>query len=240
MEPRIAPAAEAGQVMPEHQAQNYQNSQDRVAMVKCGDLPLFLPIPTDEDDLETTASKLHDLADVVSGGNSLALTSGQTATHQNNAEDFAKERMRPSELMQYEAWKEQSVSLPAFNWVAHVKPVPPGALKTFSQRAVAMTTIWKGYTATPENAVWLTDNYPYLLPLVKAVTKVVNAQSHLEKHNPFAGLNAREVIEIQALHLINLTAEKNLARERARVRDLMESVHQSLAVIRDRLEILGK
>lgn len=147
--------------------------------------------------------------------------------------------MLAEELGQYEKWKQGTFTLPEFNWVANRLPAAPKALKTFTQRP-AMDLIWQQQGATPENASWLTSKMPAMVSLVKAVTKLLSAQAHLAKHDPLARLTESEAAEIETLQLVNATVEQNVARERARLRSLIDSIHESWAVLRNRLKSLGK
>ncbi|EYE97481.1 uncharacterized protein EURHEDRAFT_295634 [Aspergillus ruber CBS 135680] len=104
-------------------------------------------IPEIDDDLETTANKLKDLASVVQRGNSLALWTGlKAATPQprSDAVTNARMQMTPSERQAYDAWKEGKYQIPEFEWTGNVAVVPKGAqsLKKFEKRAIAMDIIW--------------------------------------------------------------------------------------------------
>lgn len=217
------------------------NQPAQLAALACDELPFLVPVPNASDDLESTAKKLRSLADVVTSGNSLALKTELEATpRKHDAESFAKERMSAVELGLYEEWQNNSLQLPEFNWAQNVIPVPPDAhaLKTFLQRAAAMDIIWDYQGASAENAAWLASHMAALLPLVKAVTKVLSAQKHLEIHDPLAGLSHGEIAEVQTLQLIMAGTEENVARERERIRELTESINVSQGVLRERLKIL--
>ncbi|KAL3460764.1 hypothetical protein BJX64DRAFT_174569 [Aspergillus heterothallicus] len=72
----------------------------------------ILPTPEDGDDLQQTADKLHQLAEVVKQGNSLALWTGMKLAPQSlqDAESIVKAQMTVYEREVYEAWKEWSVT----------------------------------------------------------------------------------------------------------------------------------
>lgn len=215
--------------------------EQQLALLARNEFPFMLQLPKEGDDLETTARKLRSLADVVGSGRSLVLTADVASNiHERKVETFAKERMLPNELAQYEEWKQETFDLPEINWVANVAPVNADSRKTYTQRAAAIDLIWRQRGTTPENAAWLTNSIPAMLPLVKAVTKLLSAQTHLQKNDPLAGLSETEVIEVQTLQTIRAIADENLARERERVRRLANSIHQSEAIIQGRLKQLGK
>lgn len=223
------------------------------------------PIPEIDDDLETTATKLKDLASVVQKGNSLALWTGlKAATPQprSDAETNARMQMTPSERQAYDAWKEGKYQIPEFEWTGNVAVVPNGvqSLKKFEKRAVAMDIIWgwrplsqpereedkekegsSGVTAraTPENASWLTFNMPATLPLIQAVVRVLNAEKQAQQ-NPHAGLSEMEVVEMETARKIVATAERNRSRELERIRLLTRSISQNTEVMKARIQSLEK
>ncbi|ODM16468.1 hypothetical protein SI65_07975 [Aspergillus cristatus] len=223
------------------------------------------PIPEIDDDLETTATKLKDLASVVQKGNSLALWTGlKVATPQprSDAETNARMQMTPSERQAYDAWKEGKYQIPEFEWTGNVAVVPNGAqsLKKFEKRAVAMDIIWgwrplsqpereedkekegsSGVStrATPENASWLTFNMPATLPLIQAVVRVLNAEKQAQQ-NPHAGLSEMEVVEMETARKIVAAAERNRSRELERIRLLTRSISQNTEVMKARIQSLEK
>ncbi|KAJ5584573.1 uncharacterized protein N7459_004373 [Penicillium hispanicum] len=232
-------AANTDQMVPEHD--NCSDVPEQMAVVNCDEFPFVLPIPRETDDLEVTVRKLNGLAGVVRTGQRLVLTTGVASNpRRHNAEAFAKERMTAMELAQYEEWKEQKSHLPDFDWTVNQVPVPPGGLNTFSQRAAAMDILWQRQGATPENAAWLNANIPRMMPLVKAITKLLAAQTHLERHNQWAPLSDNEIAELHALRMIIALADKNLACERERLRKLAKSVHESVVVLQGRIASLRR
>ncbi|KAJ5634678.1 hypothetical protein N7528_002520 [Penicillium herquei] len=214
---------------------------DQHALLAFQEFPFMLPVPKSEDTLESTARKLDGLAIAIRNGGSLLLSNGTVSTPQkHDAEDFAKERMTDIELRQYSQWKQNELSLPQINWEENRSPVVEASSKTFSQRAMAMNIIWGCQAAVPENAAWLSTNILYLLPLVKAVTKLLSAQAHLEVHDPQSRFTDQEALEVQTLQLITATADEIVAREKERVRQLARCIQESQKVIRERLKSLKK
>lgn len=214
---------------------------DRLARLSWNELPIFMAIPTADDNLDDTARKLYSLADAVANGRSLTISADQSSLPtRQTAESFAKERMLREEREHYEMWKEGTFPLPTFNWSFDTSPLPPNSEKTFSQRAAAMDIIWKCGDATPENAVWLTNNLPAMLPLVKAINKLQSARAHLQKFDPLAKCSDAEFAEIQTLQLISTAVDANVAREKERLHRLFDSINQSQATLKERLRYLGK
>ncbi|KAJ5115151.1 hypothetical protein NUU61_000910 [Penicillium alfredii] len=214
---------------------------EQLVVTKAGDFPFILPAPAAGDVLEVIEGKVRGLAQVVASGGRLALPSNQTSTlRKHDAETFAKERMASVEREQYEQWKQNPAAVPPLDWATNTVPIPPNSLKTFSQRAMAMDLVWHHQGATPEHAAWLTSHMTGLLPLVKAITKVLGAQTHLETHDPLARLSAAERAEVETLQLVTAAVERNVALERERVRKLIESINEDQAVFKTRLQTLAK
>ncbi|KAJ5108335.1 hypothetical protein N7456_005010 [Penicillium angulare] len=214
--------------------------QEQLALLTSNALPFFLPIPERNDDLEATAKKLHGLADAIQSGGKLSLMGGTASTpHRHDTEAFAKERMTEVERAQYEEWKHQKLILPSINWDTERLAVPPAGEHTFTQRAMAMDIIWNHQGASPENATWLTHHIPNIMPLIKAVTKVLSARQHLEVHDPLSKLSDHDIVEIQSLRLITTVADENLARERERLRQLAHSINESKAILMERARSFG-
>lgn len=109
-----------------------------------------LPLPSREDDLETTLSKVPALSEAVQKGQSLALRTGQHvpehAADRRDAESIARSVMSIQERQSYDAWKAGHHPIPDINWTEHVAlaGTGPRSRKKFEQRAQAMDVIWGG------------------------------------------------------------------------------------------------
>ncbi|KAJ5644497.1 hypothetical protein N7507_010508 [Penicillium longicatenatum] len=88
---------------------------------------------------------------------------------------------------------------------------------------MAMNTIQNAQCAALENAVW-------------AVTKFV-AVSNIHFLSSVGGC---ELAEIQTLQIITFSANNSIALERERVRQLLGSITESQAVLREREEMLQR
>ncbi|KAJ5793305.1 uncharacterized protein N7503_009283 [Penicillium pulvis] len=214
----------------ENEGDDFAELPDQHALLTHHDLPFVLPIPKAGESLEVTAKKLRSIADAIRSGGSLSLTKmDPTQPPLSNAEAHAIERMKEVELEQYEKWKQGNFQLPSIIWDRHRSYVDEPGMKTFSLRAAAMNTIWNVQCAVPENAVWASLNLPTVLPLMKAVTKLLTIQM-----SETPSLSESEIAEIQTLQLIAVSADGNIARERERVRQLVSSITESQAVLRER------
>lgn len=229
----------------------------------------FLPVPTETDDLQTTCTKLEELAKIVEQGNSLALFTGlnlATYPSKSDLESVAMSQLTSEELWMYETWKEMktrqdtkskngdrscnegdsnAMKLPYFDWEQNVAPVPQGAhsLKRFTQRAAAMDVVFGHRGATPENASWLTSHMIFMLPLVKAVTKVTNITKNLKNSHQSRqtrGLTDMEVAEVETARKLVSIANKNRAREMEKIRRLSKRIEKSASILRERAEALER
>jgi hypothetical protein len=201
-------------------------------------------MPQSGDDLDTTARKMESLASVVSSGRSLSIAPGQAPAskpkHKQTVEEFARERMTERETTQYDAWKMGIIQLPLWNWWNYRVPVAPEAMQTFSRCALAMDIIWDRKGMAPEHAAWLIINMPCLMPLIKAVTKLLKAEEYFQKNQRPGRMTDRDIAQVEMLQLVNTTAEENVTRERERLRLLIDSIHKSQAVLMNRMSIFEK
>lgn len=225
----------------EHTLSTIQNLQvpeiQELALLTDHEFPFFLPIPQNGDDLETTARKRQSLARVLSSGHRLLVGPGHVSTpeQKQTAEEFARDRMTSPEMTQYDAWKMGIIQLPELDWYNNRVQVAPEAMQTFSRRAIAMDIIWRRQGTVPENAAWLTINMSFLMPLVKAVTKIIGAEEHFRKNECDARLADHDIAEIKMLKRVNAIAEGNVTRERERLRMLSDSIHKSQALLKRRV-----
>lgn len=148
------------------------------------------------------------------------------------------------ELEAYELWNEgKGVTPPTMDWNANVAAVPDGknSLKRLTQRAAAMDVVWgrRQGTTLPEHAAWLTFNMGSALPLVKAVTRMLNAERHYG-NEPRARMTDLEAAELDTLCKIRDTAERNRSRELARIRKLMREIVHAQGVIGTRIRTLER
>ncbi|OJJ33785.1 hypothetical protein ASPWEDRAFT_41654 [Aspergillus wentii DTO 134E9] len=206
----------------------------------------ILPVPELSDDLETTARKMTSLAKVIQDGTHLTIWTGwKLASNQpRDPKSIAKSEMSIPELEAYELWNEgKGVTPPTMDWNANVAAVPDGknSLKRLTQRAAAMDVVWgrRQGTTLPEHAAWLTFNMGSALPLVKAVTRMLNAERYYG-NEPRARMTDLEAAELDTLCKIRDTAERNRSRELARIRKLMREIVHAQGVIGTRIRALER
>jgi hypothetical protein len=103
-----------------------------------------------------------------------------------------------------------------------------------------MDIIWDRKGMAAEHAAWLIINMPCLMPLIKAVTKLLKAEEYFQKNQRPGQMTDRDIAEVEMLQLVNTTAEENVTRERERLRLLIDSIHKSQAVLMNRMSIFEK
>ncbi|KAL8808953.1 MAG: hypothetical protein Q9223_003665 [Gallowayella weberi] len=145
-------------------------------------IPLQLPLPCDKP--QTLEAKLTAILATVSSGQSLAAATHYLATPHLNRDPIAKamQEMGPYERMQWDAYTaDPQLKLPVINWATNLDTEPTSArpLKNAQRRAEALNRLYKTDQARPGHAVWFTKHHMYLLPLVKAVARVIGAERDL-------------------------------------------------------------
>jgi hypothetical protein len=147
--------------------------------------------------------------------------------------------MTGPETAQYDAWRMGLIRLPTFDWYLNRLPVALSDVQTFSRRAIAMDIIWQRPGFAPEHAAWLGIHMDFLLPVVKAVTKVLGAAEQFQR-DEYSDMTDRDIAEMEMLQLINSTADETVTREREKMRMLVDLIHRSQAVLTNRLNTLEK
>ena len=205
-------------------------------------VPGTTPVPSADDDLETTAQKLESLANVVREGNSLALYTGLklSSPQPRNAEAVAISQMSPIEKESYTDWKSKTTPVPPFDWEQNSAPIPEGAqsAKKMTRRAEIMDMIWERQCTTPEHASWLTYNMSGMLPLIKAISKVLTAQLQYQQqyqNDPLIQLGPMEAAEVETARSIIRVAQVNRQRELERIGKANKSITRAIEVLNSRV-----
>lgn len=179
-------------------------------------------VPQLGEGIEETLQKVQDLANAVADGGVLAFQAHPSALSPD-VERSAKQMMTAIERTMYEDWKAGRLTPPSINWARNQMPVPPQGAGTFAQRAAAMDVVWRREGTLPANAVWLSNRRGDLLPLVKAVEKVLKAQAVMESQGGSRGVAAREMAELETLRQMNNTIDANVSRMMSQVEAILES-----------------
>lgn len=196
----------------------------------------LLPMPAEDDGLEVLARKMRALAEVVESGKSIAV-----ATDFCNPESLVRAQMRPQESSQYDAWKG-GIRMPVFDFDANKAPVKGGdkVQKRLAHRTIAMNTIWRVDRATAENAMWLWINWPYAIPLVKAVAKVQRAKNHWKKivegQDVLSEMEMAEVLTTSKAIAVSSNTVDHVLR---RLNEVMDDLIQAMETIQAREHALS-
>lgn len=219
-----------------------------MAQVTMGDLPFLIPLPMAHDEVEVYLKKLRSVANIVACGGRLKLTKlPASITDRYDPETVGKKSMSAVERSAFDAFQEDT-TLPPFDW-SMASPVQLQSRKTFEERAAAMDVLWQHQGTTANNAAWLSQNMQHLLPLVKAMTKILAAERRFRDHE-------NQIIEDETLRFISSDAKEfvqrikrewdELERERRRQRQdtldqlarLETTVHEMQLIFQQRRQAL--
>ncbi|KAL8866584.1 MAG: hypothetical protein Q9174_006216 [Haloplaca sp. 1 TL-2023] len=184
-----------------------------------------LPLPTNDDDLETLERKMAAFADVVRKGESLAEHTGfQYPTDAGKvALSFAKMTMSAEEKMWYKAWKGGSfipTAIPFAQMKIKIDPTKKGRLEQEEEEeeetAAILCILYKISAITTDQArewkrrVGKWKEQKALRSLYRAIELVERQKVHLsEKTNGIFGLTQDEVVELRtAKKLVTLATKR--------------------------------
>ncbi|KAK4995417.1 hypothetical protein LTR66_004761 [Elasticomyces elasticus] len=168
-----------------------------------------LPIPEPTKDLVTIAKQLQNLCDATKTGKSLvAITASnpykvsrsRTALNVDKTlEEKVISEMTPVERLQYDAWKTNPITLPPIDWTQDQLPPPRSnvQLKRYRVRAEALNRLYDTDRATIEHVAWITQNQISMLPLVKAIARIIGAETDARQ-----GYSPAVLAEVQILNEI--------------------------------------
>lgn len=162
--------------------------------------PLQLPHPSDSP--ATLTAKLNAILAALASGQGLAAATGFLATPNSNRDHIAKacQDMHPEERMMWDEYTANpQLRLPAINWKTDIdaEPTSTKPLKTAKRRAEALNRLYKTDQARPGHVVWLTKNHLVLLPLVKAVARIIGAETDIS-----GGRRGAAVADLQTVNKI--------------------------------------
>jgi hypothetical protein len=161
-----------------------------------------LSIPQAGDSTAAIHSKLSALAEVIRKGQSISVATNYTAiaNDERNPMKTAMAEMRPEEAFAWELFSEGKYPLPDFDWEhdREKEPVSPTPRRNAQCRAEALNRLYHTNKADPGHSVWMMKNKPFLLPLVKAMVRVIAAERDLP-----VGQNAGSTIQLADIESIN-------------------------------------
>ncbi|KAF2858357.1 hypothetical protein K470DRAFT_272491 [Piedraia hortae CBS 480.64] len=199
----------------------------------------ILQVPNPGDDMDKTMKIVQALSSVVDEGKSIAAATGYVLATNKPVppEDAAMSHMTPEQELAYRGWKS-GADLPQIEWTVSRVDVPGGPQSDahFSKRAAAMRVLFKDQDIDQQNAVWLTFNAPDLLPLVKAVEKILNAER--DSTGGQVGIKSQELADYQTLRKVIGVASSNANKEMADLRAKMKAIMSSVERLQAQEKIL--
>jgi hypothetical protein len=137
-------------------------------------------VPGLEDSDNEVLSKLTAILNVVRAGGSIAKATAYSATpnYHSDAETVAKSQMPPQEHEAWTTFNDGLWALPELDWDNNKLPPPTSAksLKVARRRAEALNRLYKTDRAAEGHVVWITENKIELLPLIKAMARIIGAE----------------------------------------------------------------
>lgn len=121
--------------------------------------------------------------------------------------------MPPLEAAVWDAWLKGNVQLPEINWDKDCGETPAGsnALQKANKRAKALNRLYGTDRAEPGHAVWFTAHHLVLPWLVKAMTRVIAAESRSSQTKDAEVLDLAELQTIKAIIASSMKAQQNLS-----------------------------
>lgn len=199
---------------------------------------LLLIMPESNDDLETTAHKMHDLADVERGDSLAIMTCHylRTTGQESAAVDIARPRMTPAERMLFDYWRSNPELLPEVEPERDIKDITSSTgadvLALYRRQTLAMQRIWNNSAHTKGNVAWLYENLSFAIPLLNAVEKLIDTErDHVVQQVELAEM---EQGEIQVAHKAVVVAMDNLNQIRCDVDTRSREINQHQEVLQAR------
>lgn len=189
-------------------------------------------LPHKDDDLATIAAKMQNLANIVRQGGTLNQTRQyptESASSRNPLKQ-AKYQMLPEELWQYEAW-ENNKCLPVPDWdLLTVGPVIPRrkTKRSVQYRKEALRRMYPEAKITDDILNRFTSHYAALVPLVKAITKVVEAERATDQdqkgkaEKPDFDVYTAAIVTAQSVVTRACTQQRQLTKRIGASKDLLQ------------------
>jgi hypothetical protein len=202
----------------------------------------YLPLPEPGDSLPVLHIKLQALATVVLGNESVAAATGYRAAtkRERDPEAAARQEMPQVDLRLWDGWKEGRVALPSIDWSITPPSAPTSArpLRIANRRAVALNRLYNTTLATPAHAAWFTSNHAGLLPLVKAMARVIGVERDLV--GGIDGLSPGQLAEIQSIGRVVAVVADIIHGLKEKHHPLLKEIHQDRRILLEALEVAKK
>lgn len=175
-----------------------------MARVITGDIPFLIPLPLPHDEVGVYLKKFQAVAKIiVDGGRVKLAVLPASIIEKYDPEIVGKKHMSNIERLAFDAFQQEN-NLPPFDW-SMSSHVQKQSRKTFEERAAVMDVLWKHQGTTAGNAAWLSQHMQHLLPLVKAMTKVLAAERRFRDKED-------QIIEVETLWFIASAAKEFVRR----------------------------
>ena len=142
-----------------------------------------LAIPHPDDTIHQLSSKLIAIAKVIIVGESIAIATAFSAApvQERSASKAVTSQMTPLEMEAWTAFTRGTWQLPEFDWDNNLAPAPtsPKSLKAAHRRAEALNQLYKTDRAHKGHVAWVTQNLIEVLPLIKAMARVIGSERNL-------------------------------------------------------------
>lgn len=177
---------------------------DRTPSDRSSSQPDTLPIPQRSDSIDTLERTMIALADVVRRGESIAFATNYAASANwvRDAEQKAVAGMPPDELFMWKHYKKGHCKLPKVEWDAIQEEASTSTrpLRIARRRAEALNRLYKTDKACPEHSVWIVKNQLVMLPLIKAMARVIGAERDMLGGQ--CALDATQLADLQSINKI--------------------------------------
>jgi hypothetical protein len=161
-----------------------------------------LSVPQVGDSENEVLSKLMAILDAVHSGRSIAEATAYSVApiRCSDAEKIARSQMPPQEYKAWTTFNDGLWRLPELDWENNRLPPPTSTkpLKIARRRAEALNRLYQTDGAHAEHVVWITNNKIEVLPLIKAMARVIGAERNL-----VGGGNGWSAIQLADLQTIN-------------------------------------
>ncbi|KAI5309035.1 hypothetical protein KEM55_004238 [Ascosphaera atra] len=197
-----------------------------------------LELPVNYDSLESLASKMTPLAEVVLSGYSLALSTGLKATQYRTTDpaQLAMPRMTPIELREYQAWVKDP-SLPEWNKETcklNRENWQLGGDAKLEEWTDAVRLMFNDPSIQRESTIYLYTEMKFLIPIITAHIKVRTAIRQLTVNG--ADLTPNQFAEYITAKKISSVAA-TVVQKSAKARALTRYIAAANEVIRKRLNL---
>ncbi|KAH8802677.1 hypothetical protein F5884DRAFT_802701 [Xylogone sp. PMI_703] len=174
-------------------------------------------IPSLEDSVPATLANWDAILETVKAGRSIAGATGYSATPHlgKNEKTIAESQMTPQEHQMWTGFNDGRVNLPALDWATNrlSPPTSKGSVKVIPRRVEALNRLYKTNQADAGHIAWIMEKELLLLPLIKAMARVIGAEKDLAGSKE---CQEGQLAEIQSINRILYYSAQSHGNERGR------------------------